>query len=424
MSCATCEEPTDTHTLYCKGSCGQAFHITCLAKNNTEYKKTVASYIHKIPNLKWICDSCSFEMYTANDLAARLTDIVSLGDTAKDLAARLVSIVSFAENALTMLTPSKSPSQTGPDGKDNATNLDISASSSMSFQTTDDATQKTPQVSELSSTKPPPALPEQPAGVSNVTKRAVRHRSLSPIFMRSAKQPKIGDCNTVGTDHIANYEEKTIADLVYKPKTLTITDMVSKTKAKLAPEPVVTVKTNMIRSIYISPFEPSFKSSDLMGVLEREDDLKHIVPNIKCKKLVGRGKSVRFASFKLDVRRDQFEIIMAAAIWKTTGIDNFKISEFLPKPNVKASGPNASDQNPFANPPTARNYQSRPSKSQFSASSQPQRQSMPSYTAQHRPSQCQNFCNNDCINSPRTKRNRWPKRFDGNRRGYRPYNGQ
>lgn len=422
MNCATCEQLADSSTLYCNGSCSQAFHISCLAKNNGEYKKSVATYVNKIPNLKWICDNCGFYTYTANDLATRLSDIVLLADSAKELAARLTSIVSFAENALTMLTPSKSTSQTVPDGNENAAKMNNSSSSAMSFETTDDTTPKIPPVTGLPATQSPLPLPELPAGNSNVTKRHVRPRSLSVSGIPNAKHPKNDGVNSDKSDlvdHIANHKEKTIADLVPKSNILEIADIVSKTGVKKSPVQSITVKTNMERSIYIKPFEPWTKASDIIAILEKEDDLKHIVPNVKCKKLTARGKSVRFASFKLDVRRDQFDIVMAAQVWKRTGNDDFIISEFVPKPNV----PNVSVQNPFSDTPPARNHPSRPSMSQSSANRPPHCQPLPQFSAQHRASQSQNFCNNACCNPPRTRRNHRPKNYGGNRHGYQPYHG-
>lgn len=64
----------------------------------------------------------------------------------------------------------------------------------------------------------------------------------------------------------------TIADLVSKPKVLTIADKVATLKAKMAPAQDISVKKNMVRSIYTSPFAPSFKESNIMDALKREDD--------------------------------------------------------------------------------------------------------------------------------------------------------
>lgn len=455
MACKVCELPADNNTLFCSGPCASPYHITCASAKKGQYKSTVVSSIKSIPNFRWFCNACLPLKMTTAEISAELHD-------------RLTEIKLFVDALLTPLTssvldPQNNASISARDEKIEVDDDDVAAlngtfSSALSNEHIETVDKLTPPTDDLppASQTPATSQPVLPTENINVTQRKnrIRARSLSPNAVPNAKQPKIDGAfsgNSDLTDHFANPKEKTIADLVYKPNLLTISDIVSKPIEKKSPVQSVTIKTNMVRSIYISPFAPCTTASDVIAILEREADLKHIVPNVQCKKLVGRGQKVRYASFKLDVRRDQFDIVMAAPIWKRTGNDEFIISEFVPQPNAIVEGPNGGKSNPFR-PPT-QNQPSRPSTSQISASSQPQsrpnpnytahhqnRPSRPSnshfgasskqqhrqsnYTAQHMPSQCQNFCNNDCCNPPRTRRNRRPNRYGGNRRGYQPYNGQ
>lgn len=70
-----------------------------------------------------------------------------------------------------------------------------------------------------------------------------------------------------------------------------------------------------MRSIYIAPFDPSTEPSHIMSHLESNDDLKHIIPNIVCKKLAKKNRRMSFVSFKLVVPRHHYDIIVAPEIW-------------------------------------------------------------------------------------------------------------
>lgn len=388
MACTSCDQPTDANTLVCSGPCGNSYHITCIPAKDGLYKNAVATYVKSITNLRWFCDHCLPLTMKAPEISA-------------ELELRVIEIKKFADALLTSLALSTSTTQNDISSqiqieqnalnRPDATNLNGSFSSAMSTEHMDDTQTPNSQMPELS-----------PAS-SHVTLRPKRGPPSSPHSSQIAKQAKIANVQTVLADLIANPKEMTIADLVAKPK------------QKTAPIQNVTIKTNMVRSIYISPFAPSVKASDIIGILEKEDDLKHIVPNVKCKKLLRRGQRVNFVSFKLDVRRDQFEIIMASPVWKQTGIDNFTITEFTPKPNVNATGSNANDGNPFSRPSCSRNDSIRPPKCQKNANSQSQRQPKPNHIVNRRSPPRQNFCQKDCCNRVRPLHNRWPKRFDGNR---------
>lgn len=387
MACTSCDQSTDANTLVCSGPCGNSYHISCIPAKDGQYKNAVATYVKSITNLRWFCDHCL-------PLALKAPEIST------ELELRVIEIKKFADAVLTMLALSASTKQN---------DISTPIQTEQNLQTNQDSMNQNGSFMSAMSTGPmeesPTPTPESPSpsALSNVTLRPKRGAPSSPNTSPHAKQAKIADGQT------------TLADLIATPKEMTIADLVAKPKEKKSPEQNVTVKTNMVRSIYISPFAPSTKASDIIGILEKEDDLTHIVPNVKCKKLLRRGQWANFVSFKLDVRRDQFEIIMAAPIWKSTGIDNFTITEFTTKPNVNAKGPNESDVNPFSKPSSTRKDSIWPTKSQKNANSQPHRQTEPNYTVNRRPPPRQNFCQKDCCNHPKSHRNRWPERFDENR---------
>lgn len=393
MSCKVCEVAVDANTLVCSGPCGNSYHISCIPAKDGLYKNVLVTYVKSIPNLRWFCDECLPLTLTAPEISM-------------ELETRLVQIKTFADALLTKLASSAStkqidistqtPIENGA-GIEIAPNLNGSSSSSMSVEFTDDAT-KLP---------PPESSSPSPTDHPNVTTRGNK-RPPPPSSPTTSSQnaKRVAESQTV------------LADLIAKPQIKTIADLVAKPKEKKTPQQNVTVKTNMVRSIYISPFDPSTKPSDIIGILEREEDLKHIVPNVKCKKLVGRGQWVSFASFKLDVRRDQFEIIMAAPVWKATGIENFKIMEFSPKkPDINANGPTENDGNPFTKPPGTPTVSFPPPQGRKDANQQSNRRPAQNHGANHRPPQrqSQNFCQKDCCNRQRPNRNRRSKGFGGNR---------
>lgn len=138
---------------------------------------------------------------------------------------------------------------------------------------------------------------------------------------------------------------------VQKQKT-SLVDMIATKKSVPAAAPKITIKTNIIRSIYVASFDPATNPSDIISHLESNEELKHIVPNIVCKKLAGknRRRHLSFVSFKLDVLRHHFELIVNSQIWPQN--DEFTVKEFIDKrANYNSSSGN--DANPFSKPVNA-----------------------------------------------------------------------
>ena len=126
--------------------------------------------------------------------------------------------------------------------------------------------------------------------------------------------------------------------------TVPLADLVAKPKEKKTREPV-TVKTNMMRSIYVSPFDPSTEASHIMSHLESNADLTHIISGIVCNKLARKNRKISFVSFKLDVPRHHFDIIVDPKIWQMNGKDELTVKEFVDKTN-SSTNPFSPLQNP------------------------------------------------------------------------------
>lgn len=111
----------------------------------------------------------------------------------------------------------------------------------------------------------------------------------------------------------------------------------------------------MIRSIYVTPFVSTATPADIMNILKSNDDLKHIVPNIVCTKLASERKKVSFVSFKLDVPRHHYDIIVNPAIWRTNGKDEITVKDFIDKRAIVNGTKVATKENPFSKPNGAQN---------------------------------------------------------------------
>lgn len=324
MNCAVCQDSADTNSLKCNGHCGNTFHLSCLATKNAQYKNALLGYMNKIPNLRWFCDKCVLLPIYTQDCIAELSN-------------RLIDIKSFADNLLTLLNPSTSTTQDG---------IEDSTSNQQNGQTHHNNADLNGSIATASSVGDPMELSPEKSS----SHRDVIHSSSLPstsdhvnTIPRGTKRPFELDLNPESSPlskHIklAGKQPISLADMVAKLKTVPATE-----------SNVVTVKTNLMRSIYITPFEPSIVPEDIMNHLKSNDDLKHIVPNIECTKLSSMRKNQRisFVSFKLDVPRHHYDIIVNPDIWKIDGKDEITIKDFIDNKRPKSTG---TKTNPFSKP--------------------------------------------------------------------------
>lgn len=346
--------------------------------------------MENIPNLRWFCDSCTVlpidtRNYMAAELSSRLIDIKSFAD---NLLTNLIPSVLTTQNDIVNMTPLSS---TGQDGIN-------SGALNGSFTTAD---------SESVDMEIQTITPESPllnmAGVSNVNTDR-RKRGLSPGMGPKSKQQKVIDEQNQSVPASEQQQQQ--------PKRSSLADMVAKPKARTAPEQNITVKTNMMRSLYLTPFVPATEPSDIMSHLGLNDELKHIVPNIKCTKLTKkRSTALTFVSFKLDVPRHHYDIIVNPEIWQMDGKDDITIKEFINKRE-----PNG--QNPFSKPANNKNQGANhlPSNSQSGKSDEHQRKTgpkqKPANQQQNRGQNFQNKCQKLCCIHPKEIFNFFQDRCD------------
>lgn len=391
MNCASCDLPSDANTLYCSGSCGLVYHISCLVKGNGQYKNALSTYMNKIPNLKWFCDECVSVHADTESLIEQLTD-------------RLNDIKSFADYLLTKLNPSATTKQNDLNCSKNSNPPPTPTPTNESEQ--NDQHEKSSSDSNDSFTSAVRMDVDTPAAVqSNVnTLPRKRHGSPLPAASSSSKQQK-----TKGS----------LADLLLDPK-----------QAKPA-DPKITVKTNMMRSIYISPFKPTTEPEDIMDILNGNADLKHIAPNIKCTKLLSKNHRapLTFVSFKLDVPRFHYDIVASPAVWHVDGRAPISIKEFVVKDGAQRSSPASksatNDKKPKNNvkskpsapaPKTNRNTQS--SKSKKGANRQKNGNVKPKSSPKRSHGQRQNFrngCQKQCCSQTRPRCTPCTDHWEGNR---------
>lgn len=391
MDCVSCNLPVDANALKCNGLCGGSFHISCLSSKNNNYKNALIGYVNKIPNLRWFCDSCSSHIYITTELSKRLAGIKS-----------------FAESFLTTLTPSDmttqkiestKPAQSNEQKNQDAVNLNGSFSTAISDSEVMDHQSESPPKSQLSL-----GLNEGATASSLHSKVSSRKRILlaSPGVSQRQKQPKLDDKQPVP-----------LADMVAK-----------RTTGKATVEKIV-VKTNMMRSVYISPFLPSTEPSDIIGHLELNGDLKHIIPNIKCTKLKRKNQRVKFVSFKLDVPRHHYDILVNPAIWQFDGKDVLTIGEFIDKRASHGRSSAVDEFNPFKPSTKSKGKNDRPSNmtnrngtNRRQIAPAPKRMGM---HQQQRPN-FQHRCQKLCCNQPRPQCFNCHDRYGENRFGHRPRN--
>lgn len=87
--------------------------------------------------------------------------------------------------------------------------------------------------------------------------------------------------------------------------------------------------------------------------MESIEDLKFIVPNIVCTKLAKKNRRSNFVSFKLDVPRHHYDIIVNPTIWHVNGDDKITVNEFIDKRKALGQRLTENKINPFSMPPTS-----------------------------------------------------------------------
>lgn len=150
----------------------------------------------------------------------------------------------------------------------------------------------------------------------------------SRVTLRSTKR-NFGDVGVAESD----------SQLAKQPKLTKVT--LANLIAKKAVEKLLTKtsepSTNLTRSLYVSPFDPSTKSTDIMDLFMENDDLKHITDSVNVISLASKRKNQKltFVSFKIDVPRQYYDQISNSNVWNMDENDSNSerliVKEFIQK---------------------------------------------------------------------------------------------
>lgn len=333
--CSLCTDPANVEYIVCNGGCDSTFHISCLAKENKAYTKKLCGQLQSIQNLWWYCSQCmeSSPLQLLENCAKVIGEfqqnIVPLLERVAKVDFTVMRIDNGSSHPAGSVPESQHQIGTVASGDNDKADMDTFDAndnvSNQSFITT---------LGEPSLTDPPNRNSLHP-NVSSRKRPNSTRLSSEPL----SKQQKVTDT------------PPSLADFVVKPK------------ERKSVEQNITVKTNLTRSIYITPFHPSCQTSNIIDHLKSNSDLEHIVPNIVCTRLAGNRKDLDFVSFKLDVPRHHYDIVTDPAIWQFKGEDKITIEEFISKRDRKnksgtdgnkinnSSNNNNKKGNPFTAPP-------------------------------------------------------------------------
>lgn len=120
-------------------------------------------------------------------------------------------------------------------------------------------------------------------------------------------------------------------------KRLTIVDLIATKKPGAIPTEPNKSSANLTRSLYVSPFHPSAKTTDIMDILKEKDDLKHIIGEVNVISLASKRKNQKltFVSFKIDIPRLHYDQIANSDVWNIGENDSNKapliVKEFIQK---------------------------------------------------------------------------------------------
>lgn len=395
MNCETCEAPVDNNTLNCNGICGKSFHISCLSSANGNYKGALVGYLRKIPNLRWFCDSCSAETYVTTEVLKKLADLKCFADK---------FLTTFTSNDLTthLNNDGPTPKQPTTDKTSDTAHLNGSFSTATSeIEHMDD------HESSPSKSTPPNAINSgaSTSALNSMVTNRKRHATASPGSSPRSKQLKADDMP------------------------LPLDQLIAIPLTEKVPKPSITVQTHLMRSIYISPFVPTTETSDIVNHLKSNDDLKHIIPGIVCTKLVKKNRRVSFVSFKLDVPRHHYDIVVNPAIWPSNGTNKMTINEFIDKRAAHGHESTGKNSNPFSGPSNTqrhvKNHRLTKNANAKGAKGAKRRQSAPvtsNYigTQQTQRPNFRHRCQKLCCDNPRPQYNNCHDRYGGNRFAHRP----
>lgn len=317
-TCGLCTESlTTTGTMNCDGMCEHSFHISCLASNgngNNNYKSALLGYLNKIPNLKWYCDMCL------------KTPLIAHGLSSNDLTDRLSKVKELLQPILLLLECTEFFSEHTELNEVQEVNAqqgatDDSPAEPMEFEN------GTPIVDALQQQQQQPISNDPLQIVTDSQHKLPKRRRDNDLS--DGEEPEDlteGDSPDPKLRRVGLSQLSGLKRLIAKPQT----QMAS------------SGKTNLTRSLYVSPFNPATEPSDIIKHLKEFDGLQHIASDIDCIKLLKRKQNknrLTFVSFKLTVARQHFEQLSDPAVWEVDDETKLNVSEFVPKQNTSSMQP-------------------------------------------------------------------------------------
>lgn len=172
---------------------------------------------------------------------------------------------------------------------------------------------------------------------SNINfRRGASKRGNSPPAKKSkSKQRKGSDKRPIPIEDENNDDDKDYDEEVEHETHIVNTSPLSKLvigddnkECDVDPESTV---TKLLRSVYVTPFSPITKTTDIMDHLNLFEHIKPLTKNFNVSKLVKHkpGKlPLTFVSFKIDVPRQYFDKVADQNIWQ----QGINATEFIAKP--------------------------------------------------------------------------------------------
>ena len=169
---------------------------------------------------------------------------------------------------------------------------------------------------------------------ANVT---TRRRARSPSTVDETSDPKRQHTEP----NKSNDDGGEISDAV--SRRLTFADIMATAPSNTSSS--TTHTTNILRSLYVTPFSPFTKPEKVMEVLKGNDNLKNVMEGVKVKSLAStrkdkKDREMTFVSFKIDIPRQNYDIFVTSDVWKE---GNLTVKEFVQRNSARKLTPTTGD---------------------------------------------------------------------------------
>lgn len=299
-NCILCAQPADNikDSIRCYGFCAKSFHLSCLSKENANYKKSIVDLLSKIKNIHWYCDIC--DTLSVNGIASSL---VSSAKLITDLKSTLRPLLDQPiKSKLSQLSKSETAIFNFYPGKHDANAADGEIPTII--------------IDEPNDTKQSSSVPVSPALRKVVKLKRRRANSLSvnhePFSKSTALSKKLNHRSTVNSKPTSSLQSKMgISNTTTIPLQSKIFDVKNERGS------TINSKLYDTKTIYLSPFLPDTTVNDISNHI-KSHQCYNVVGDLNITKLVSDNKNTNklsFVSFKIDVPNRYFDIMVDRSIW-------------------------------------------------------------------------------------------------------------